>query len=406
MYAMGVQNQFLFGRESLLVQEEMLELQASGRSVTIGILKESDPDEKRIALTPQAVELLVQRGNRVLYEQHAAASIHFADEAYAAAGAEIFANKEDIFKADVIVKVGQLSANEIDFLHERQTIISSFLINKYATQQLQKLQQKKVIAIAYEYIHDSENHYPFVRSMNEIAGSMSILVAAEYLSNSEHAKGVFLGGVTGISPAEVVILGANTAGECAARAALGLGAQVKIFDASHTRLTNIQTALGQRLFTSNYHPSVLKKALQSADAVIGAVHQYSGETSAYITEELVQCMKKGSILIDLTMGQGGCFETSDATNHTQPTFTKHGVIHYCVPNINSRAARTSSIALSNGVLPILLNINEMGGIKNCIKHDYTTRQGVYVFNGIVTNSFIATKLDIPYKHIDLLIAAL
>ncbi|MDR0941293.1 MAG: alanine dehydrogenase [Bacteroidales bacterium] len=403
---MEVKTQFLFGRESLLVQEEMLEIHASERSITIGILKEIDADEKRMALTPQAVELLVQRGNRVLYEQHAAAPIHFSDEDYAAAGAEIFISKDDIFKADVIVKVGQLTDAEIDKLHENQTIISSFLINDYAKQQVQKLQQKKIIAIAYEYIHDTDNHYPFVCSMNEIAGTMSILVAAEYLSNSEHAKGVLLGGVTGISPAEVVILGANTAGEYAARAALGLGAQVKIFDTSLTRLTTIQAALGQRLFTSTFHPSVLRKAFQSADAVIGAVQQYRNEVSTYITEELVQCMKKSSIVIDLTMGQGGCFETSTATNHSQPTFTKHGVIHYCVPNINSRAARTASIALSNGVLPILFSINEMGGIKNCIKHDYTTRQGVYVFNGIVTNSFIANKLDIPFKHIDLLIAAI
>ncbi|MCL2327010.1 MAG: alanine dehydrogenase [Bacteroidetes bacterium] len=399
-------SQFSFSRASLLPQEEMLEISAVKRSISIGILKEIDPNEKCVALTPQAVELLVQKGNRVLYEQHAAASIHFSDEDYAAAGAEIFASNKAVFEADVLVKVGQLIDEEIDLLRDNQTIISSFLINNYAKQQLQKLQQKKIVAIAYEYIHNNENHYPFVHSMNEIAGTMSVLVAAEYLSNAEQANGVLLGGVTGISPAEVVILGANTAGECAARAALGLGAQVKIFDASHTRLTNIQNALGQRLFTSNFHPSVLKKALQSADAVIGAIHQNDNETPIIIDEELVQNMKKGSVIIDVTMGQGGCFETSRTTTHAQPTFTQHGVIHYCVPNINSRAARTSSIALSNGIVPILLNMSEMGGIKNYIKHDYKIRQGVYVFNGIVTNSFIAQKLSVPFKHIDLLIAAM
>jgi alanine dehydrogenase len=399
-------SQFSFSRTSLLVQEEMLEISAIKRSISIGILKEIDPDEKRIALTPQAVALLVQQGNRVLYEQHAAASIRYADKEYAAAGAEVFSSGDKIFQADVIVKVGQLTDAEIDCLHDGQTIISSFLINTYAKQQLLKLQQKKIIAIAYEYIHDADKHYPFVHSMNEIAGTMSILVAAEYLSNSEYAKGVLLGGITGISPAEVVILGANTAGECAARAALGLGAQVKFFDTSHTRLTYIQTVLGQRLFTSNYHPSVLKKALQSADAVIGVMHQHDNETPILITEELVKNMKKGSILIDLTIGQGGCFETSNATTHTQPTFIKHGVIHYCVPNINSRAARTSTIALSNGVVPILLNMNKMENIKNYIKHEYTIRQGVYMYNGIITNSFIASKLNLSFKPIDLLIAAM
>lgn len=403
---MEVVSQFSFSRTSLLTQEEMFEISAVKRNVSIGILKEIDPNEKCMALTPQAVELLVQKGNRVLYEQNAAASIHFSNEDYAAAGAEIFASSKEIFEADVLVKVSQLTDEEIDLLHDNQIVISSFLINNYAKQQLQKLQQKKIIAIAYEYIYDSENHYPFVHSMNEIAGTMSILVAAEYLSNSGQAKGVLLGGITGITPAEVVILGANTAGECAARAALGLGAQVKIFDASHTRLANIQNVLGQRLFTSNYHPSVLKKSLHSADVIIGATHQNNNETPIIISEELVQGMKKGSILVDLAIGQGGCFETSHTTTHAQPTFTKHGVVHYCVPNINSRVARTSSIALSNGVVPILLNINEMGGIKNYIKHDYKIRQGVYMFNGIVTNSFIAHKLNIPFKHIDLLIAAL
>ncbi len=395
-------NQFSFTRQSLLVQEEMLEISAVKRGISIGILKEINSDEKRIALTPQAVELLVQKGNRVLYEQNAAAFIFYSDEDYATAGAEIFASNKEVFEADVLIKVGQLTEEEIDLLHDNQTIISSFLINSYAKQQLQKLQQKKIIAIAYEFIHDGNLHYPLVHSMNEIAGSMAVLVAAEYLNE----KGTLLGGITGISPAEVIILGANTAGECAARAAMGLGAHVKIFDTSHTRLTNIQIALGQRLFTSNFHPSILKKALKSADAVIGAVHQCDTESFLCITEELVQCMKKGSVLIDLSMGQGGCFETSMTTGHSQPTFTKHGVIHYCVPNINSRVARTSTIALSNGVMPILLNINEMGGVKNCVKHDYTTRQGVYMFNGIITNGFIGAKFNLPFTHIDLLIATL
>ncbi|MDR2963039.1 MAG: alanine dehydrogenase [Bacteroidales bacterium] len=403
---MEVVSQFLFSRTSLLTQEEMLEISAVKRGISVGILKESDPNERGVALTPQAVEILVQSGNKVLYEQYAAEEIRFSNEDYAAAGAKMCASSKEVFEADVLVKIGQLTEEEIDNLRENHIIISSFLINKHAKQQLSKLQQKKIIAIAYEYIHDSDNRYPFVHSMNEIAGAMSVLVAAEYLSNAEYSKSALLGGITGVSPAEVVILGANTAGECAARAALGLGSQVKIFDTSIARLTTIQHTLGQRVFTSNFHPSVLRKAFQSADAVIGAMHQNCIETPVIIREELVQSMKKGSVLIDLTMGQGGCFESSRTTTHAQPAFTQHGVIHYCVPNINARAARTLSIALSNGVVPIILSINEMGGIHNYLKHDYKIRQGVYVFNGIVSNSFIASKLNIPFKHIDLLTAML
>lgn len=397
--------QFSFGRGGLLPQEEMLEVNAKKQNLTIGILCETDVNEHRIALTPQAVESLIQCGNKVLFERNAAERAKFSNQDYSEVGALICDTKEEVYEADVLIKVAPFNEQEIVLIKEKQTIISSFIINDNAHKQVNELIQKKVNAIGFEYIRDLEGHYPVVRSMCEIAGTMSVIVAAEYLSNSNVGKGVLLGGITGISPAEVVILGANTAAEFAARAALGFGAHVKIFDSYLQRLINIQQALGHRVFTSNYHSGVLKKALKSAEVVIGAIQLVEDEQNFYVSEEMIKEMKPGSVIVDLSIDQGGCFETSKCTTHKNPIFTKHGVTHYCVPNITSRSARTSSIALSNIVMPILLKMTEMGGVKNFLKHDFAVRQGVYLYNGILTNSYIANKYGIPYKNIDLLMAA-
>jgi len=397
--------QFSFGRGALMPQEEMLEVNTKKQNITIGILNETDVNEHRIALTPQAVQLLVDAGNKVLFERNAAERAKFTNQDYSEVGAIICDAKTEVYEADVLIKVAPFNSQEISLLREKQTILSSFLINESALQQVHELTQKRVNAIGFDYIRDIEGNYPVVRSMDEIAGSMSVLVAAEYLSNSNVGKGVLLGGVTGISPAEVVILGANTAGEFAARAAMGMGAHVKIFDSYLQRLITIQQSLGQRVFTSNYHSGVLQKALKSAEVVIGTIQLVEDGQNFYVSEDMIKGMKQGSVIVDLSIDQGGCFETSACTTHKNPIFTKHGVTHYCVPNITSRAARTSSITLSNIVVPILLKITEMGGVKNFLKHDFAVRQGVYIYNGILTNSYIANKYGLPYKNIDLLMAA-
>ncbi|NLK80910.1 MAG: alanine dehydrogenase [Bacteroidales bacterium] len=398
-------SKFSLGRGGLLPQEEMLEINNKKQQLRIGVLKESDTNEHRIALTPQAVELLHANGYSVFFERGAGLGALFSDQEYSEAGAEIKDTKEEVYEADVLLKVAPFSQKDIQLLKEHQIVLSSFLINDKAKQNVQDLLSKKVTAIGFEYIRDFEGNYPVVASMQEIAGSMSILIAAQCLSDSKYGKGALLGGITGVTPAEVVILGANTAGEFAARAAIGLGAHVKIFDACLQRLISIQNALGQRVYTSNFQAEVLKKAFRSAEVIIGSMQLVEDNTNFYVSEEMVKRMKKGSVIIDLSIDQGGCFETSKCTTHQNPFYTKHGVIHYCVPNIQSSAARTSSIALSNIVMPILLKMGEHEGISHFLKNDYTVRQGVYIYNGILTSSHISKHYDFPYKSIDLLMAA-
>lgn len=398
-------SKFSFGRGGLLPQEEMLEVKKRNHSLRIGILNETDANELRIALTPQAVELLTANGYTILFERGAGKGARFSDTEYSEAGAHIKNTKEEVCEADILLKVAPFSKEDITLVRERQTIFSSFLINDSAKNKVHELIQKKVTAIGFEYIRDFEGNYPVVASMQEIAGTMSVIIAAQYLSDPKSGKGALLGGITGVTPAEVVILGANTAGEFAARAAIGLGAHVKIFDAYLQRLISIQNALGQRLYTSNYQTEVLKKAFRSAEVVIGAMQLVEDNTNFYVSEDMIKTMKKGSVIIDLSIDQGGCFETSKCTTHKNPIYTKHGIVHYCVPNIQSSAARTSSIALSNIVMPILLKMGDHGGITNFLKNDYTVRQGVYIYNGILTNSHISKHYDIPYKSIDLLMAA-
>ena len=233
----------------------------------------------------------------------------------------------------------------------------------------------------------------------------SILIASEYLSNVHKGKGVMLGGITGITPAEVVILGAGTAAEYAARAAIGLGAEVKIFDNSIYKLRRVQNFVGQRLHTSIFHPRVLQKTLKSADVVIGAVHLIGKGPRFYITEDMVKGMKKGSVIVDISIDQGGCVETSESRSHHDPVYTKHGVVHYCVSNIPSRVARTASIALSNVFAPILMSIGDSGGIQTHLKDNQGLRRGIYIYNGILTNSYIGNHFGILSKDIDLLLAA-
>jgi len=401
----SVSNQFSFGRGGLLPQEDMLEVMTEKKSLTIGIPKEMDDNESRIALTPQAVEILVNNDYTIILESDAGKGANFTDDKYSEVGARITTSKTEVYECDVILKVAPFNEKEISLVRPRQTIISSFIINDLAEKHIQSLMHKKVNAIGFEYMKDLNGCYPIVRSLCEIAGNISIMVAAEYLSTANSGKGVLLGGLTGISPTEVVILGANTAGEFAARTALGMGATVKIFDNYLHKLIELQQNLGQRLFTSNYHPKVLKKALKSAEVVIGAIQLVEEDSGFYVSEDMIREMKPGSIIIDLSIDQGGCFETSKCTSHKKPTFKRFGVIHYCVPNITARVARTSSISLSNIFLPILLKMGEVGGITNYLKHDFTTRQGVYLFNGILTNSYISKYFNIPYKNIDLLMAA-
>ncbi|MFW5644375.1 MAG: alanine dehydrogenase [Bacteroidota bacterium] len=395
---------YTFGSR-LLPQEEMLEVEKKEQKLTIGLPKEDHRVESRIALTPEAVEILTGNEHQVFIENNAGLAANYTNTDYSEKGGIVVDKKEEVFQADILLKIAPPTLAEAEMLRAHQTLISSLHLNLQAKTLIKDLVRKKVTSIAFEKIKDDQNCYPVTRSMSTIAGNTSVLIAAEYLSNTRGGKGVMLGGITGITPTEVVILGAGTAAEYALRAAIGLGATVKVFDQSVHRLHRLQNNIGLRLHTSVFHARVLKKALQSADVVIGALHLSNTGPRYYITEDMVKGMKKGSVIVDLSIDQGGCVETSECKTQKDPVFEKHGVIHFCVPNIPSRVARTASIAISNVFLPLLLEISENGGLLSKLKSDKGFRHGVYIYNGILTDEYIGKVFNLPSKDIELLMAA-
>jgi alanine dehydrogenase len=393
----------LIEQGSLLPKEEMLEIGRKKGSLFIGIPKETSFQERRVALVPVAVSVLVANGHRVRVESKSGELASFSDRDYSEAGAEICYDAKEVFECDIIFKVAPPSEDEVEMMPGNQTLISALQLSVQPKTILQKLMQKKVTAVAWDYIRDEAGVFPVVRTMGEIAGTTSVLIAGELLSSFPDGKGVMLGGVAGVTPTEVVVIGAGTVGEYAIRSAIGLGAAVKVFDNSLSRLRRLQNDLGQRIYTSVLNPKVLGKALRRADVVIGALRAPLGRTPCVVTEEMIESMKAGSVVVDVSIDQGGCFETSHVTNHKEPTFVKHGVIHYCVPNIASRVSRTASFALSNIFLPILLDMGDQGGCRDLIKNDIGFRGGVYIYRGTLTSEVLGKVFDLRYKDIELLI---
>ncbi|MGZ3864590.1 MAG: alanine dehydrogenase [Bacteroidia bacterium] len=388
----------------MMPQEEMLEVARKKGKLYIGIPNEIAYQENRVPLVPDAVALLVNLGHRVVIETNAGKAANFLDNDYSEAGAEIAYSAEEVYKADIVVKIAPPTTEEIEMMQQKQTLFSALQFTTQPEEYLKKLANKKINAVAVDWITDDLGIFPFVRAMGEIAGGASILIAAEYLSNNNNGMGAILGGISGISPTEVVIVGAGTVGEFAARAAIGLGAYVKVFDNSTTRLRRLQSNLGSRVFTSIIQPKVLAKHLKSADVVIGAMRSKTGRAPIVISEAMVGEMKTGAVIIDVSIDQGGCCETSETTNHSKPVFRKHGVIHYCVPNIASRVSRTASYAFSNLFAQILINLGDEGGFESLVRRDAGVRNGVYLYNGVLTNQYLAETFNLPFKDINLLVA--
>jgi alanine dehydrogenase len=387
-------------------QEELLAVSKKHSHLTIGIPREISFQERRVALVPESVALLVSNGHEVIVETNAGKDSNFQDHDYSEAGARIVYNVEDVYRSAIIMKVAPPTMEEIAYMPGKQTLISALHLPVQQADTLKALAAKKITAIAWDFIKDETDIYPVVRAMGEIAGNTAVLIAAEYLSHSHGGQGLMFGGISGVKPTEVVIIGAGTVAEFAARAAIGLGATVKIFDNSIYRLRRIQNDLGTRLWTSTIQPSELRNALDTADVAIGALHTQSGRTPVIVSEDMVSNMKYGSVIVDISIDQGGCFETSRVTTHERPVFKEHGVIHYCVPNIASRVSRTASYALSNIFAPILLHMGDEGGIGNLVKHHAGFQHGVYMFNGIITNEAIGNMFELPWKDVRLLLAAL
>lgn len=390
---------------ALLPQEELLEAKKGQAELTIGIPAETSLQEKRVALVPEAVALLAAHGHQVLVESQAGANAQFSDNDYSEAGARIVYDKSQVFQAGIVLKVEPPSLEEVALMGMRQTLISALQLSVQNEGLLEALSAKKTTAIAWDFVQNENGIQPLVRAMGEIAGNTAILIAGELMA-SEQGMGNMLGGVSGVRPSEVVILGAGTVGEFAARSALGLGATVKVFDNSVHRLIRLQNAVGQRLWTSTLQPSVLEEALKTADVAIGAVRGSGSRAPMLVSEPMVAGMRERSIVVDVSIDQGGVFETSRLTSHERPTFIECGVIHYCVPNIPSRVSRTASKAMSNLAAPLLLGLAADGGLVPSIKERNLMATGVYMFNGTLTHEELAVDRGMPWKPLDLLTAAL
>jgi alanine dehydrogenase len=372
--------------------------------LSIGIPKEDGEVETRLALTPEGVAIVTEEGHSVYVQRGAGEPMSYTDLQFSEAGAYMVDTQAEVYGADIVLKIAPPTIEELELMSDRSTVFSMLQLSNLSSECIALMMKKKMTAIAYELIKDEQKAFPVVSSISEIEGNTAISVAAELMSNERGGKGILLGGVAGISPTEVVILGAGIAGTVAARSALALGAQVKIFDHDINKLRKIQHYLGQQVFTSVIHPAVLFKALASADAVIGNLRYINGSERFMVSEELVKTMKQGAVIIDLSVDQGGCFETSRCRTLKKPVYEKYGVIHYCVPNISARVARTTSMALSNIFSPILLKISHSGGVKPAIAESSGFRNGVYVFGGVLVNRLVGNYYNIPSSDIGLLMA--
>ncbi|MGB5274130.1 MAG: alanine dehydrogenase [Flavobacteriaceae bacterium] len=391
-----------FSKQQLLPQEETLEILRQKRELFIGIPKENQYQEKRICLTPDAVNAITAHGHRVLIEAGAGVGAHFSDTDYTNAGAEVSRDTKKIFGCPLILKVEPPTLAEIEMLNPQTTIISALQIKTQNKQYFEHLAKKRITAIAFEYIKDEDGKFPAIRSLSEIAGIASVLIASEIMAATNKGNGLMFGNISGVPPVEVVIIGAGTVGEFAARSAIGLGANVKIFDNSLTKLRNIQARLRQTVYTSTIQPKNLLKSLKRCDVAIGAIRGRD-RSPVVVSATMVEHMKKGAVIIDVSIDMGGCFETSEVTNHNKPTVEKYGVIHYGVPNIPSRYPKTASVSISNIFTPYLLKLGEEGGLENSLRFDKGLRNGLYMYHGILTNKSVGEWFDLQYSDINFLI---
>lgn len=390
---------------SPVTQTETLDVQPRQKRLFIGVPRETILQENRVALVPHSVSSLVAHGHRVVVEAGAGERAKYADYDYSEAGAEIVHSREEVFKADVLLKIAPPTLEEIDLMKPNQVLFSPIHLPLIQPEYITKLQKKRVIALAMEYLRDDTTGiYPVVHIMSEIAGINAILIGAELLSTARGGKGVLLGGIAGVPPAKVIILGAGVVAEFATRTALGLGAEVRVFDDNVYKLMRLQSRVGRQLHTSVINPLHLREQFLNADVAIGAIHSPQGRTPVVVSADIIRQMQPGSVIVDVSIDQGGCFETSEATTHSQPTFERYGVIHYCVPNIASRVARTASNAVSNILASLLLKA-EGGGIIPLITAHEGLRNGVYTYKGCLTNAYIGQMFNLKSTNLELLITS-
>lgn len=386
-------------------QTEMLEIPLKREKLYIGIPREITLQENRVALIPSAVATLIAHGHRVVMETGAGKKSNFSDHEYAEAGAEIAYSAEQVYQAQAIIKVAPPTTEEIDLMHHHQVLVSPLQMPTLGPDYIHKLRQKRVIALAMEYIKDNSDTFPIVRIMSELAGISAVLTAAELMAATSGGRGILLGGISGVPSPKVVILGSGVVAEYATRTALGLGAEVRIFDNNIYKLKRIQNLVGRPLFTSAIDPYILEQELVTADAAIGAMHSKTGRSPLMVGEEIVEKMKPGAVIIDVSIDQGGCFATSEVTSLENPTFVKHDVVHYCVPNLASKVPRTASMAVSNILTPMLMRAGSAGSLEHYILNHAGMRHGVYAFKGYLTNEYLGRRFQIKSTDLDLLLTS-
>ncbi len=391
-----------FSKTQLLPQEEKLEIARHKSELFIGIPKESSYQERRICLTPDAVSSLTSHGHRVMMESNAGESSSFSDKEYSDAGAEITSDTAKVFGCPIILKVEPPSLKEIEMMNQKTIIISAIQLKTRNKEYFEALATKRITALAFEFIKDDDGSYPAVKSLSEIAGIASIHIAAELMINQNIGKGLLFGNITGVPPTEVVIIGAGTVAEFAARTALGIGANVRVFDNSITKLRRLQNSLPHRISTSTIQQKALTKALRRCDVAIGAL-KGQNRTPIVVSETMVEHMKKGAVIVDVCIDTGGCFESSEVTTHEKPTFIKNNVIHYCVPNIPSRYSKTASTSISNIISPFLIQIAEDGGIESAIRCNTGLKNGIYFYHGLLTNKSISDWFNLDYRDLNLIV---
>jgi alanine dehydrogenase len=386
--------------------EETLDIKPRDADLFIGIPKETAFQENRIGLIPEAVGVLVANGHDVWVESKAGEGSGYSDREYSEAGAKIKYSKKEVFDCDILIKSAPVVDEDLTLLKHNHIIISPIHLSVMKAAILEHMMEKKITAISFENLKDDSGTYPIVRSMSEIAGSACMLIAGHYLGNDSTGKGILLGGISGIPPTKVIILGAGVVGEFAARAALAMGSSVKVFDNSVYRLKRLQDTMGHRVWTSVMEPKILAKQLKTCEVAIGALGSQNGRTPLLVTEQMVSNMRAGSVIIDVSIDRGGCFETSSITTHEQPTFEKHGVIHYCVPNIPSGYSRTASHAVSNVLMPLLLDVADAGGFDDYAWNNFNIRTGIYMFKGALTNFHLSERFELKYTDLNLLMASM
>ncbi len=362
--------------------------------MNFGILKENPVRERRVALTPAGVQTLVSAGSQVYIEKDAGNASHFTEEEYRSVGGTIVYTRDEVFgRSEVLLKISPLTDEECEKLVDSQTLLTFLHLAIARTKTMEMLLRKRITAIGFELIEDRNGDLPILQVMSEIAGQMSTQVAARFLESSSNGRGIVMGGITGIPPATVLIIGAGTVGAAAARTAFALGAEVIVLDKDLSRLRSLQKCFNFRIATEIANDYNIRKSLQYADVVIGAVLIKAERAPHVMTEDMVQQMKPGSIIVDVSIDQGGCIATSRPTTLESPTYVLHNVLHYCVPNIPANAARTATYGLTNALLPILTDIAEKGTDRALIENPGLVR-GVCTFRGACTQDAIARRFEL------------